>query len=107
MHRMTPRFPNDPESPCLWCGANYYEECRPVDSVIGFDPAELRVDVRRGLQPTSEPVFIIFDGPPSHESGRFVEVETESGHSVGGIEWQQREDGLWALGPFYRSIEEA
>jgi hypothetical protein len=39
---------------------------------------------------------IIFDGPPSHESGRFVEVEL-NGKSVNAGEWIQRDDGLWAL----------
>ena len=52
-----------------------------------------------------EPIFIIFDGPPSHESGRFVEVETADGHSVRAGEWKQREDGLWTLGPFLRVKE--
>jgi hypothetical protein len=50
-----------------------------------------------------EPVFVIFDGPPSHKSGRFVEVETADGRSVGagrGFEWSQYED-FWKLGPFY------
>jgi hypothetical protein len=32
-------------------------------------------------------IHIVFDGPPSHESGRFVEVEDESGHSIGVGEW--------------------
>lgn len=50
-------------------------------------------------------VYIIFDGPPSHESGRFVEVETADGSSVRAGEWQQRDDGLWSLGPF--TTEEA
>ena len=29
-----------------------------------------------------QPINIIFDGPPSHNSGRFVEVETDSGKSI-------------------------
>ena len=40
---------------------------------------------------------IIFDGPPSHESGRFVEVETDDGKSINAGEWIERGDGLWAL----------
>lgn len=50
-------------------------------------------------------LYIIFDGPPSHESGRFVEVEDETGRSVGlsGREWIEEENGLWALGPFQLS----
>ena len=42
-------------------------------------------------------IDIVFDGPPSHESGRFVEVEDETGASVKFGEWVEREDGYWAL----------
>ncbi len=48
-------------------------------------------------------IDIVFDGPPSHESGRFVEVEDESGASISLGEWVEREDGFWALRiPDYR-----
>ena len=48
------------------------------------------------------PLYIIFDGPPSHESGRFVEVETITGQSVGLAHyWSKRPDALWQLGPFF------
>ncbi len=40
---------------------------------------------------------IVFDGPPSHESGRFVEVEDANGRSIRAGEWLQRKDGYWAL----------
>ncbi len=50
-------------------------------------------------------IYIIFDGPPSHDSGRFVEVENARGNGLGpeqtGADWKQREDKLWSLGPFY------
>lgn len=45
----------------------------------------------------NQPINIIFDGPPSHESGRFVEVETDDGKSINAGEWIERSDGLWAL----------
>ena len=45
----------------------------------------------------NKPINIIFDGPPSHESGRFVEVETDDGKSINVGEWIERSDGLWAL----------
>lgn len=53
-------------------------------------------------QTTQTPGLVIrFDGPPSHESGRFVEVEIDGkSRSVG--EWKQ--DGeywLLVLGPTY------
>lgn len=40
---------------------------------------------------------IVFDGPPSHESGRFVGVEDADGKSVSLGEWMDRGDGYWAL----------
>lgn len=42
-------------------------------------------------------IDIVFDGPPSHESGRFVEVENPQGESIRVGEWIDRGDGLWAL----------
>lgn len=44
-----------------------------------------------------EYIDIVFDGPPSHESGRFVEVENSEGRSINFGEWVQRPDGFWAL----------
>jgi len=64
-------------------------------------------------------IRILFDGPPSHESGRFIEVETEYGNSISFGEWIEGEDGLWylqfpnptnehaALKRIYRRIQEA
>ncbi len=40
---------------------------------------------------------IVFDGPPGHESGRFVEVEDSQGRSFKAGDWIERGDGLWAL----------
>lgn len=42
-------------------------------------------------------INIIFDGPPSHVSGRFIEVEDDSGQSISVGEWVERDDGYWAL----------
>lgn len=42
-------------------------------------------------------IAIVFDGPPSHESGRFVECETPDGRSIKAGEWVQRDDLLWEL----------
>jgi len=42
-------------------------------------------------------INIIFDGPPGHDSGMFVEVETDDGKSINAGEWIEREDGLWSL----------
>lgn len=48
-------------------------------------------------RPQVRPLHIVFDGPPSHESGRFVECETPDGRGVAAGEWVERDDGLWAL----------
>lgn len=40
---------------------------------------------------------VVFDGPPSHESGRFVEVEDDQGHSINAGQWHDRGDGMWEL----------
>ena len=45
----------------------------------------------------AEKIHIVFDGPPSHKSGRFVEVENASGQSIRFGEWVHRPDGFWAL----------
>ena len=42
-------------------------------------------------------IDIVFDGPPSHESGRFVEVEDRFGRSINFGTWVEREDGYWVL----------
>jgi hypothetical protein len=45
----------------------------------------------------SKHVDIVFDGPPGHESGRFVEVEDHTGRSISFGRWLQRDDGFWVL----------
>ena len=42
-------------------------------------------------------INIIFDGPPSHNAGRFVEVENDERKSLHIGEWKRRDDGYWAL----------
>jgi hypothetical protein len=42
-------------------------------------------------------IDIVFDGPPSPEGARFVEVEDSRGKSINFGEWVQRPDGYWAL----------
>lgn len=42
-------------------------------------------------------IDIVFDGPPGHESGRFVDVENSEGVSILIGEWIERPNGLWAL----------
>src|SRR4051812_46878372 len=40
---------------------------------------------------------VVFDGPPSPEMPRLVEVEDENGKSIDFGEWTQRPDGYWVL----------
>lgn len=47
---------------------------------------------------------VVFDGPPAPESGRFIEVEREDGSSVCAGEWEDLQDGTWAL--WLRVIDE-
>ena len=42
-------------------------------------------------------INIIFDGAPSHESGRFIEVENDFGESIKCGEWIENDDGTWTL----------
>jgi hypothetical protein len=57
--------------------------------------------IARGIAATTldhgDYVDIVFDGPPSHEAGRFVEVENAKGASINFGEWIERPDGYWAL----------
>lgn len=46
---------------------------------------------------TPEHYDIVFDGPPSHDAGRFVEVEDDQGRSIRLGKWIQRSDGFWVL----------
>lgn len=52
-------------------------------------------------------IDIVFDGPPSHESGRFIEVENELGQSISFGKWVERSDG-WVLRiPSHAALVEA
>lgn len=79
-------------------------ECR-CGKALNFEPGGLpskRCACDRVVSPINagEPVFIVFDGPPSAQSGRFIEVENTHGASVQAGGWKERADGLWQLGPF-------
>ena len=45
----------------------------------------------------TEPIDIVFDGPPSMLYAAFVEVENKKGESIGIGEWIERDDGYWVL----------
>lgn len=42
-------------------------------------------------------IDIVFDGPPSHEMPRLVEVENSQGQSIKVGEWIERADGFFVL----------
>lgn len=46
---------------------------------------------------TCDFIDVVFDGPPSHVCGRFVEVEDPEGKSINVGQWIDRGNGLWAL----------
>jgi hypothetical protein len=48
---------------------------------------------------STQTIRIVFDGPPAHTSGRFVEVETPDGRGVNAGRWVKDEhrEGWWAL----------
>ncbi len=50
--------------------------------------------------------YIVFDGSPGTEGGRFVEVETQPGISINAGQWAQR-DGFWLLGPFQEASDDS
>lgn len=52
-------------------------------------------------------IDIIFDGPPGHEGGRFIEVEDDRGYSINVGEWIEEPGGRrWALRlPDHRELE--
>jgi len=54
-------------------------------------------DLERGSTEEHQAINIIFDGPPDHDAGRFVEVETDDGKSINVGEWIKREEGVWVL----------
>jgi hypothetical protein len=57
--------------------------------------AEMVWNTRRGVG-----AYVVFDGPPGPESGRFVEVEDVLGNGLSVGKWEEMENGMWRLGPF-------
>lgn len=80
---------------CRECGS-YIPGCgwEPLCDDCARDVHEQRVSV---ASTDCSAINIIFDGPPGHDAGRFVEVETDDGRSINAGEWIKRPDGLWAL----------
>lgn len=77
---------------------------RPYGPGIHWRSYEFNADNDRQETTPHTALHFVFDGPPSHESGRFVEVETPEGRSVNAGEWRERKDGLWELVVDFLSI---
>src|SRR6185312_16156436 len=64
----------------LWADVAYKAHC---DLVRGSARAALlAADRLTAAQAVSDVIDIVFDGPPNHESGRFVEVEDGNGSGI-------------------------
>lgn len=74
-------------------GTLYYDEIPPEP----FEAALRAAAAVRAETHAPRIIDIVFDGPPSHESGRFVEVEDGTGKSIKVGEWIKRPDGYWTL----------
>lgn len=58
-----------------------------VDRVLNSIRTASALEADEQRSRTDGYIDIVFDGPPSHESGRFVEVEDETGKSISVGEW--------------------
>lgn len=72
------------------------DERRAIVDDLASNLVNARADAKKAREEERE-IDILFDGPPSHESGRFVEVESPPGTSISFGEWVDRGGGLWAL----------
>lgn len=72
-----------------------WENADPTDAnALGDLLAAVRNDI---IGIAEQTIDVVFDGPPGHESGRFVEVEDADGRSLSFGQWIDRGDGTWAL----------
>jgi hypothetical protein len=72
------------------------KECSDFYSAAHVLLPELLSELRERRAADSS-IDIVFDGPPSHQAGRFVEVEDAQGHGISIGTWIDRGDGMWAL----------
>lgn len=77
----------------------HYAHCTLM-AALGTEEAgvsEVETGIDRPMPPRGAYIDIVFDGPPSHHAGRFVEVEDDRGVSIRVGSWVQRDDGYWVL----------
>lgn len=79
--------------PSMQPPSKFTDESNPLED-IRAGIALAKADV--GLKPTPTLDFI-FDGPPSREGPRLIEVEVDGVSQTKAGEWIEREDGLWQL----------
>lgn len=98
--------PQGGAEPVAWVDPSVVRDlCKGFDGAVYLHVAatkemgEVPLYVSALVEQPSEPVAlrIVFDGPPSHDGGRFVEIEDANGKSFNAGEWKQRTDGLWEL----------
>ena len=94
------------ETPCPFCGQIHGTACdstsdgrRPPMSDATIPAVVQDAQQYDGCSSMFDTKFfdIVFDGPPSHEAGRFVETEDSNRRSVCLGEWVERDDGYWVL----------
>lgn len=87
----------EPTTYCDYCGEPFDVYRAPGERVCdGCAETNAKRDAFRP-DPSITELRVVFDGPPSHESGRFVEVEDRNGRSVNAGLWMKRPDGYWEL----------
>ncbi|HEY4522757.1 MAG TPA: hypothetical protein VJK73_00080 [Candidatus Paceibacterota bacterium] len=74
--------------------ANLQKRC---DELLELIRKKEATEIERLHSQPDEYIDVVFDGPPSHKSGRFVEVENTRGASIKAGRWIDRGDGFWAL----------
>lgn len=72
-------------------------QLRNIEMLTMTDARKLHALLSQVVEPGGRRIDIVFDGPPSHESGRFVEVEDADGRSIEVGDWIHRDDHYWVL----------
>jgi hypothetical protein len=76
-------------------------QLRNIEMLTMTDARKLHSLLGQVVEPRGQHIDAVFDividGPPSHESGRFVDVEDADGRSIQVGDWVQRDDGYWVL----------
>jgi len=63
----------------------------------GFILEGLDIKMKQDDEEEDDYFDIVFDGPPGHIPGRFVEVENSKGESIRVGAWEKRPDDYWVL----------